>query len=156
MSDEPEMNQLFVVVHGEAAVAEAFDTEIEADEFIDKIKDEYLSGPWTVNTGEKGKLEVVLPTYDEKGSHTHDYEKQTPVTIRADADAIRLILGKEDEGAPAVLVERRNDRWCLVVAHDGGGDGTVIMYIPDDKEKPIRTESNFGHHGGPEAEYTNG
>ena len=159
--DRPEMAQLFVVVHGEAFVAEAFDNEADADEFAEKAGDEYHSGPWTVNTTTpKYQFAAEVPEFEGDGG-THDYDKLSPINIEV-AEALRVVLGPVDAKgmpeptAPSLFMERRKDGWFIAVAHESGGDATMLVRIPDNKELPIETESNFGPRGGPAAEYDNG
>jgi hypothetical protein len=158
VSNEPEFNQLFVVVHGEAYIPEAFPTKAEAEEFIDDNEDEFISGPWAINTTPKHQFAAEVPEFEDDGG-THDYDKLSPVNVEV-AEALRVVLGPvDDKGmpeptAPSLFMERRKDGWFIAVAHESGGDAIMLVNIPDDKKEPIRAESNFGLRGGPEAEYT--
>lgn len=151
MSNEPECNQVFVVVHGEAHIPEALATKAEAEAFVDEIGGEYISGPWAVNTTEKGTFEAEVPEYDEEiGRHNPKKLKK----IRVDAgEFLRVTLGAQDTGVPSMFLERQKGRWMLAIAHDVGGDTTLVVYIPDDQEAPIEVQAGT-HNGGPDAEYT--
>jgi hypothetical protein len=44
-------NDIFVVVHGEAFIPEAFPSKVEADEFAERDDTDYISGPWEIGCG---------------------------------------------------------------------------------------------------------
>lgn len=68
-------------------------------------------------------------TVEEYGPPTAPIE----ISQEGDCSAIYLDLGpKEDKPHPSVCVERRPDRWALMIAGEADGDQELIVEILDD------------------------
>lgn len=96
-------------------------------------------------------VETYNGEYFPSGPAPEYGEPIAPITIAHHHDCLRLFLGeavppRRPSSVPGILIERRHDRWAVMIFPYADGDIDIIAHIPMTKtERKVLVQSD--HHG---------